>query len=55
MQKWYMSIVAELLRAETCYSLDLYGFEPGRQPMEISELLRLLLQKCNEWDIPLLI
>ena len=54
--KWYGGCLAFMLRthavAPTC---QLLGFEPGRQTAEISELFRLLLQRCGEWRLPLLI
>ena len=54
--KWYSSCVVLFLQHHlpkpTC---NLYGFIPGRQTMEISELVRLLLQRFNEWDIPIVI
>ena len=33
----------------------LLGFVSGRQPMELTELCRLLLQRFNEWGWPLYI
>ena len=54
--KWYGGCLAFVLRthavAPTC---QLLGFEPGRQTAEISEFFRLLLQRCEEWQLPLLI
>ena len=54
--KWYSSCVVLLLQNHlpkpTCI---LYGFIPGRQTMGISELVRLPLQRFNEWDTPIVI
>ena len=55
-QKWYMSCVAEAIRARLPpFKCDMHGFLPGKQTGEITEALRLLLQKADEWGIPLAI
>lgn len=56
LSKWYQSCLAYLLTScaaepTTC----LLGFERGRQCTEITECLRLLLQKADEWSLPLVI
>ena len=54
--KWYGVCLAFALRAHavapTC---QLLGFEPGRQIAEISEFFRLLLQRCEERQLLLLV
>ena len=54
--KWYLACLSRLLgshtRPPTCCLL---GFVAGRQPMELTELCRLLLQRFNEWGLPLYI
>eukprot|EP00933_Yihiella_yeosuensis_P028749 TRINITY_DN2257_c0_g1_i1.p1 TRINITY_DN2257_c0_g1~~TRINITY_DN2257_c0_g1_i1.p1 ORF type:complete len:740 (-),score=46.39 TRINITY_DN2257_c0_g1_i1:86-2305(-) len=55
LQRWYMGCVVGLVRENAVLQCNLLGFEPGHQPMEITEFLRLLLQKCYEWNVPLII
>ena len=57
MQKWYLGCIALLQRgeSETFRTTESLGFQKGRQCMEITELLRMLLQKGAEWSIPICI
>ena len=56
MAKWYLSCLVFMLRSHTTgHTCSIYGFEPGRQCAEVTELLRMLLQKCEEWSLPLFI
>jgi len=48
--KWFMACVAETIRARLppAFTCDMHGFLPGKQTGEITEALRLLLQKADE-------
>ena len=37
------------------YVCHIYGFEVRRCTEDISEVLRMLIQKCTNWDIPLFV
>ena len=51
-----MSCVTECLRTHLPdFVCDMHGFLPGRQTGEITEAARLLLQKADEWGIPVAI
>ena len=54
--KWYGGCLAFVLRAHavapTCQPL---GSEPGRQTAESGAFFRLLFQRCEGWQLPLLI
>ena len=54
--KWYLACLARVIRLHASPpKCCLLGFEPGHQPMELTELCRLLLAKFNEWRLPLFI
>ncbi|CAE8678699.1 unnamed protein product, partial [Polarella glacialis] len=55
-QKWYTSVLLLVLRQVLPpWTCSIYGFTPGRQANEISELNRLLMAKALEWHLPLVI
>ena len=53
LSKWYLSCLCHVLQEHssppTC---DQYGFTPGCQPMQVTEIARLTLERANEWDLP---
>jgi hypothetical protein len=50
LQKWYCSILCELLDAQSNpLSISATGFRRGMQPMNITETARLLLQRSSAW------
>ncbi len=53
LQKLYLSVCSILLRefGRPIHECQ-YGFCPGKQVMEVSECLRLILEKTAEWDLP---
>ena len=55
-QKLFLSICSRML---TEFGRPIhpgqYGFVPGKQTMEVSECLRLVLQKCDTWGLPVYI
>ena len=56
LQKWYLACVTSLARnLSTPPVANLLGFEPTHQCMEISEFIRLLLQRAHEWGIPIFV
>ena len=53
LQKWYTSVLTLLMEnlSQPVKSQTL-GFTAGRQTLECTELMRLLLQRTSEWRIP---
>ena len=54
--KLYLACLSRVIRLHSAPpKCVLLGFEPGHQPMELTELCRCLLAKFGEWQIPLFI
>ena len=56
MQKWFTAVLVILMdRFALPLRSQSLGFCRGRQTLEATEMLRLLLQKSTEWHLPLAI
>ena len=54
LQKLFLTVLLQQARLSLKrYVCHIYGFEPGRCTEDISEVLRMLIQKCANWDISL--
>ena len=52
--KLYLACLSRVIRLHSAPpKCVLLGFEPGHQPMELTELCRFLFAKFGEWQIPL--
>eukprot|EP00973_Karenia_brevis_P044582 6176295-Karenia_brevis.AAC.1 len=52
LQKLFLATVVNMVGPELRqYKPNMYGFEPGRCTDDITEVLRMVVQKCNNWDL----
>ena len=53
LSKWYLSCLCHVLKEHSMTpTCDQYGFTPGCQPMQVTEMTRLILERATEWKRP---
>ena len=51
--KWYLSSLCHVLKEHsTAPTCDQYGFAPGCQPVQVTGMTRLILERATEWKLP---
>eukprot|EP00972_Heterocapsa_arctica_P008720 1278474-Heterocapsa_arctica.AAC.1 len=53
LSKWYLSCLCHVLKEHAAKpTCDQYGFNPGCQPMQVTEMTRMVLERASEWNLP---
>ena len=53
LSKWYLSCLRHVLKEHsTAPTCDQYGFTPWCQPLQVTEMTRLTLERATEWNLP---